>query len=516
MTLRRWPLAFLALSATGALAATISGGRVTEDFSSLEYADLTLSSSSLTTGVWDIGNGRARAHAFANGAAGTTRPIDFGDGSDGAVASTTGYTFDTDTHPNGFNFTSLSITGGTITVTGSNPLVIRSLTTITISVPLDLSGATGSNGSLSGLLNNGPSTPTCLARGGYGGSATLVSASSGGDAIQSDGTPEGGGNEGQGQTGANTAAVDGQGAIGSPTSNNFELDPTAFICGSGGPGGGGYSDTVTNFGSGASGGAGGGRVRLVSVGDLNVGAVNAAGGDGGNGATVGAGCSGNGSAGNGGAVWMQTLGDLLTGAPPDVTAGTSGTSACYIGSGLSFFDGFARGDTAAAGARPAWATAAGSFDTDVVPASLTSVVQSKAYPLDVLNAGFSAPVIASTGTVAMEYAGSTDGVTFGAYVTDLTQLSDRNYRFVRWRATLTNPGAAGASPTLTRVEIPFEDLGLSSVDFKLAAGCGTLAANRPGPGGPRPWDRSDFTGALCTAFAVFALYGARRLSFLRS
>jgi hypothetical protein len=501
-------LAVLGTVSAGALAATISGGVVTEDFTTLDYADRSLPSSAITTGVWDVANGRVRAHAFADGAAGSTRPIDFGDGSDGTVASTTGYVFNTDTHPNGFNFISLAITGGTLSVTGSNPLVIRSLTTITITPTLNLRGPSGASGSTGGTTVPGPVTSTCLAAGGFGGSANGTAGQDGGDSITSDGTPEGAGNYGRGRTALAPAIVDGQGSSAGPADSNFELNPAAFLCGAGGPGGGGYSAGGGGaFASGGAGGSGGGRVHLVAVGNVSVTAVTAKGGDGGNGVLVAAGpvCSGNGSGGNGGSIWMQTLGGITTGTPPDVTGGTSGVSTCSIGSDQSLITGFTRGDTAAAGARPAWAS--GSFDTDVVPPLLTSTVQSKAYPLGVLNAGFSAPVVTSSGSIAVEYAGSQDGVTFDAYDSDLTALSNRNYRFVRWRATLTNPGGPGASPEITRITMPFEELGLGSVDLKLAAGCGTIAASGGGGSAPRPWNRNDGANALLTAIALICFFG---------
>lgn len=489
-------------------AATIAGSRVTEDFTTLEYADLTsLASSAATTGVWDVPRGRARAHAFANGDA--SRPIDFGNGADGVVNRSTGYAFDTDSHPNGYDFASLTITGGTITVTGRNALVIRSLGAISITPALSVSGPDANDGLASGATVPGPLAITCAADGGAGGAATATTASNGGDGVQSDGTPEGFGFEGQGEVGGpNNATIHGQGSFGAAASDDYD-NPANFICGSSGPGGGGRSNGGANIASGGAGGAGGGRMRLVAVDDINVNSVLARGGNGGDGLIAGTGpeCSGYGSGGNGGAIWIQTLGNIVTGSPPDVSGGNSGT-ACLASNGPALITGWTRGDTATAAGHPGWASP-GSFFTETVPASVTSVVQSKAYPLGVLNAGFSAPSFTAGGggTVTVEYAGSRDGVSFDAYTTDLPSLSDKNYRFVRWRATF-NTGGGGATPTLTRVEIPYEERGLTTVDLKLAAGCASVAsiAGSGGENGPRPRaPGSDAAGALMTVAAITML-----------
>src|SRR5690349_10011143 len=107
-----WILCFAAHSH----AFTISNGQFTENFSDPTYFDAANS-----TGLWNAIDGAAEGGRFAN-VGGSFKTISFGDGSDGAVNTSSGYTFDTNSHPNGYNFTQLSITGGTITVTGSNPL----------------------------------------------------------------------------------------------------------------------------------------------------------------------------------------------------------------------------------------------------------------------------------------------------------------------------------------------------------------------------------------------------------
>lgn len=497
----------LSLVLTGSsFAASISNGTVVEDFTTLEYADLT-SSNLVTAGVWDTSHQQARSHVYANGILESSRPVDFGDGSDGVVNSATGYTFNTNTHQDGFNFQSLNISAGAITVTGSYPLIIRSLSTINIDVALNVSGTNGDPGNVNGLTNTGKVAKTCSANGGDGGAANATAGSDGGDAIMSDGNPEGGGNYGQGQTTVNSNMIDGQGAISGPASNDFETN-TNFVCGGSGPGGGGFSDGASLFASGGAGGAGGGIVKLVAIGDITLtAATEAKGGDGGNGITVAAGplCSGNGSGGNGGVIWMQSLSGITTTLPPDVSGGNSGTSACYIGSGASFFSGFTRGDTRSTDPRPGWA--GGSYDTEIVPANLQSTIQSKSYPLGVMNASFSTPTVTSTGTVSVTYAGSKDGTTFSGFVSDITTLSNQGYRYVKWRAVFTNPVAAGASPTLSQVSIPFTDLGISAFDIKLSAGCASLQA----VDSTQSKKHSDWNGFLNLSFQILILFGISRL-----
>src|SRR5689334_833764 len=121
----------------------IQNGILTENFTDSSHWDAANS-----TGLWNIVANAAQAGRVAN--ATTSDPINFGDGSDGTLSSSTGYTFNTDTHPNGFNFISVNITGGTIQVKGSHPLVIRSLSNMTISPTLSVRGGDGQNGVANG------------------------------------------------------------------------------------------------------------------------------------------------------------------------------------------------------------------------------------------------------------------------------------------------------------------------------------------------------------------------------
>lgn len=486
----------------------MGGGRLTEDFSSLEHADL-----DRTTGLWNVVAGQARAAVYANAEAG--RPILFGNGSDGALDVSGAYTFNTDSRTDGiFNFTSVNIrAGATITVTGSNPLRIRSLGAVTIdpAFPARSSSPSGDPGNAAGTASTAGTAVTCGALGARAGAGGHIAANAGQNGTEgrdSAGNPEAG-LAGTGETGANTAAVNAQGALSSPASANFDTAAN-FQCGTGGAGGGGYFLGALQLASGGAGGAGGGRLHITAVGDLNLTAApNASGGNGGNGVLVAAApnrCSGNAAGGTGGSVWLQTLGSL--GSPqPNVDGGTGGTSVCDgvgTGQGLS---GISRGDSAP-GSRPGF-VGASDYDTDRVPANTTSVVYSKAYDLSVWNAGFSsAPTVTQTlngGTISVAFAGSADGATFGDYSTDLPSLGNRGYRYLKFRITITSAGAAAASPFVSRITLSYSDLGLEALKLKLTPGCGRIG--RAGPGGPPPADLCLLAGLMLLASLALRLRG---------
>lgn len=468
--------------------ANTSGGRLIEDFSSDTYADY-----SSTTGFWDLPGRRARAAVYTDATgSGTARPVTFGDGSDGVLDSANGATFNTDLRPNGFNYRSVNISAGTITVTGSNPLVIRSLTTMNIAagVTFSLDGAGDVAGSLGGAANGtttraaAAATPTCASQGGAGGSADASTSTDGGDGLLSDGTPD----LGSGGLRNDDSVLAGDGGNGSPTAAALptanDFDTTGFICGPGGAGGGGDTagNGVGDYATGGAGGSGGGRVRLISAGDMTIGTtITARGGTAGRGAGAGTACSGSGAGGNGGAVWLQTLRTLTTVAP-DVSFGTgNGTPCNAIAAPVDGNNGASRSDQAGVGAN----------GTTLAPASQTYVIQSKAYDLDTLNAGFSeAPTVsASAGggsTPSVEYAGSIDGSTFSDFTSDITQLNGKDYRYLKFRITIRTGGVAAATPEVTRIEIPYKDLGYERLELKLSPGCGNIKQFGGKTGGTTP------------------------------
>ncbi len=451
--------------AVPANAYTISGGSLVEDFTTIDGLDATAS-----TGLWNIVSRAAEATRVAN--AQVTRPIAFGDGSDGIVSSSSGYTFDTDARPNGYNFISLSITGGTVTVRGRSPLVIRSLSTVTITPTIDLSGANGTAGTANGgtAAVSGGGAVTCYSDGGSGGDATPSNGTSG---KRSDGTADTAG--GAAVSGAAACAEAGSpGAAVPSVSGVFSTFDTSgsFICGASGAGGGGHRNGG-NFSTGGGGGGGGGTVRITAAGNLTVGTIIANGGNGGAKATD-THASGAGSGGNGGAIWLQTLATLSTGATPTATGGAAGDS---FNSGTN---GFIRGDGPT---RPAWAAAVG-YDTTNVPASQTAIVQGR-YDLGTTNAAFfTTPTITTTlngGTVTTTYAGSQDNAAYSDFTSDLSSLSNRGFRYLKVRFAIANSGGAGLSPQVTQISIPITEL-----DVRLMGGCGRLEeiGNRGGGQGP--------------------------------
>ena len=491
-----------------------SGATLVEDFSTLDHAD-----PSNSTGVWNSVDHSARAQAFANSE--STRPIDFGDGRDGTVNTANGYVFNTDVHPNGFNFQSLAISGGTIQIIGSHPLVIRSLTTIDITPSIQVNGANGDPGRADGLSVSGPKAVTCHADGGSGGGATAATPSNGEDGFQGSGSSDPG-THGTGQSGGSySGSVDAIESSLLPNGPNFDSSPaTDFLCGTGGAGGGGFTNGAS-FGSGGAGGAGGGVLKIVAVGDIHLAATEAKGGNGGdkapnlNSPT----CTGVGMGGFGGVIFFQTLGGLYTSVDPDVSGGhwgaqTPGANDCN-GSG-NVWDGFDRGDTASTGNRPTWVNSSSAsavyYDTDRVPAGVQSQVQSKSYDLGVLNASFATETVNSTGAVSMSYAGSSDGVSFSAFGS-LQAMSNQGYRYLKFRATFTSPAGGGVAPKVTGLSIPYTDSGLASLNTKIFAGCGTLALT--GAKDKSSDSKSDEAGVLFTLVALSLLYGMSRLRLER-
>jgi len=455
---------------------SISGGQLVEDFTSLDGADLTN-----TTGLWNTVTSKAEAGRVADAGGGTHRPISFGDGSDGILDTSGGYSFDTDAKPNGYNFKRVNITGGTITVTGSNPLIIRSLTTVNITPTIQVNGTAGSDGVANGSSTapSGGTAVTCPAVGGAGGTASAGAVGNGADGVIYTGATDASGGLGQ----VNGTNGDDGGATSALPGANFD-NATAFICGGGGGGGGGHRNTVGfQYATGGAGGAGGGTVRITAVGSLTVGTIEAEGGNGGNGITSdGANCSGAGAGGHGGAVWLQTLADIPLAIPaPSVTNGTGGTSACG-GAASDGTVGKIRLDSSP-GNRPAHSNVA-DYDTDDVFPSRSYVIQSAAYDLGTLNANFkTAPTVTQTlnsGTISLSYAGSVDGSVFSDYESDITKLSGKNYRYLKFKINITTAAIAGASPEVSRIVIDFADSGLAKVDLKLTAGCGTIQNGESG------------------------------------
>jgi hypothetical protein len=475
------------------LSHTASIQQLVEDFSTFRYSDQAAS-----TGVWNTTDQVAQAAVVAN--SDTSRKLNFGDGSDGVLSSSDGYTFDTDTHPKGYNFDSVSITGGTIIIKGSYPLVIRSRTSVTFSPELTLNGTVGSNGVLQGSVTEptGGSSSTCIGKGGNGGSANASTGTAGGDGVQASGITEAA-TGGAGKTGAGSADDAANSVTGPGASSTFETS-SSLICGTGGGGGGGHS-VGGAFGTGGAGGGGGGVVHIVALGNITLGQLTANGGDGGTGASGGAVCAGNGAGGNGGAIWLQTFHTAST-TSLSVAGGTGSTNGCNLG-GVSGVNGSFRVD-AVSGISSGFSTA----NADI---NQSYAVQSKAYDLSTLNATFpSDPTITSesgNGTVSVSYAGSSDGATFSDFTDQIQTLNNKNYRYLKFKVTLLTASVAGLSPTVSKIVIPYSDLGLGHVDLKMTMGCGSMTTQRDHSNQNHERRESSDSNSPQTYFAVLLIFG---------
>lgn len=447
---------------------------MTEDFTTITYADFTSS-----TGVWNIVDHVAQAAVYANGGTDTYRKLDFGDGSDGAVQSENGYYFDTDQKPNGYNFTSVNISGGTIYVTGKNKLIIRALGSVTISPDINVKGGSGQDGvansSTYGLAGGGP--VTCTYSGGTGGNASASAGSSAADAYAADGSTEAG-TGGSGTTGAGAAGA----ASASATGPGGDFDAGGFVCGTAGAGGGGHSNGAALYATGASGGAGGGLLRIIALGSIYLGNTDASGGDGGIGVTDGSNCSGHAAGGSGGAVWLQTY-HTLSAVTPTVAGGNGGTGGgCGLGAGASA-TGVYRGDSQAATSRPAWAAGAGNYNTLNAIPSQSYIIQSKPYDLGTINAKFETnPTVGinyNSGNVTVEWAGSATNLTYTPFTSEISSLSNRGFRYLKFRITIHTASAAGISPQVTSISVPFEDASEKDFSVRLTPwfGCFFLSKN---------------------------------------
>ncbi len=472
-----------ALTYTSAHAATI-----TEDFTSTTQWD-----SASSTGLWNGSTHEARAAVFINGD--PTRPVSFGDGRDGVVNTGAGYHFDTDAHPL-YQFQSLTISGGSISVTGKNPLIIQSLGAVTIASPISVRGGNGQNGS-TGSLTTSPTGGTGVAGGGWGGAGGNVTAGPtahvGTDGLKPDGVTD--------DTSATGGAIQSNGTNSSDQLLSTDFDTGPLIAGGGGGGG---STIVGTSATGGGGGAGGGVLKISALGAISVAAVDANGGDAGQNAGT---CSGYGSPGNGGGVWLQSLSSVSTSTEPLVFAGTVTSTGCGVA--VTPQDGTERADTPAGVTPSGWVSSPLIMDSSPAVPTQTYTIQSKGYDLHTLNALFSGPaVITQTlngGTIDVTYSGSSDGTTYSAETTDLTTLSNQGYRYVRFKISITTAGSAGASPVVTRVSLPYTEKGVADLDLSLGFGCGSLAMISRGGGSSGPQGGSKSTSAQAAEFALLLL-----------
>ena len=488
--------AITALFAGLAFTAAANAATVTEDFTSTAQWD-----SASSTGVWNSIGHEARAAVFSDGD--PARPITFGDGSDGEVNTASGFNFDTDAHQV-YQFRSLTISGGSISITGKNPLIIQSLGAVNISPSISAKGGDGQNGSTV-TLTTAPAGGTPIAGGGSGGAGgNIVTgvAQVGSDGLKPDGSPD---------TSAAGGAVQTSGTASSDELLTPDFDLLNPLIAGGGGGGG--ARTVVTSATGGGGGAGGGVVRISALGPITFNSINASGGAAGLNAGANPNCSGYGSPGNGGAVWLQSI-SAISGIEPVVAAGTTTSTGCGVPA--TTLDGTSRADTIGAVAPSGWSTSYVTDSSLAVP-SQTYTIQSKGYDLHTLNAVFTAQAdvlqSANSGTIAVNYSGSADGTTYSADTTDLTTLSNQGYRYVRFKIAITTAGSAGLSPIVTRVSIPYTEKGVADLDLSLGFGCGSLALVGAGSHDDRNGGSS--SAAHAAEFVLLLIAFAGTLRFYR-
>lgn len=223
----------------------------------------------------------------------------FGNGSNGAYSATANTTLAGGT----YNYTTFNIDAGvTVTVTGSQPLVIYCTGGATINGALR---ANGQNGANAVTFSNAGTGGAGVAGGGNGGDGTYSSSTGPLDGIDGTGTGgtntkgqgwSGGGGAGYATVGASSGGVGGFGGAAYGT-----IQITATDAGSGGGGGsGGYS-------CGGGGGGGGGGYITIQAMSINIGATGVISANGGDGGSDGTGNCGGGGGGSGGSIWLATL-----------------------------------------------------------------------------------------------------------------------------------------------------------------------------------------------------------------
>lgn len=264
-----------------------------------------------------------------------------GTGSNGAFTASANTTIAGGT----YNYSSFTIVSGvTVTVTGTQPLIIRCTGAVVINGTLDASGGNGTNG----ITFTAAGTGGIGVAGGQNGGNGTYSTSLGGMLAQ-DGAGAGGvttagngwsGGGGAGYGAAGTASGGSTGGFAGPVYGDAQL--SAILGGSGGGGGsGGFS-----CGSGG-GGAGGGYIEITACSGITIGATGVVRANGGNGGSDGTGNCGGGGGGSGGTVWLGAP-SIVNNGQVRATGGSGGASAVpgapYYGTGANGANGRIRID----------------------------------------------------------------------------------------------------------------------------------------------------------------------------
>jgi len=242
-----------------------------------------------------------------------------GTGVDGAYSATSSTTLTGGT----YNYTTFNIDPGvTVTVTGSQPLIIYCTGAATINGSLL---AVGQNGADGVTYVNGGVGGLGVAGGANGGTGTFASGSgpitagpgSGPGGVSTEGAGwSGGGGAGYTTTGASSGGV---GGIGGPSYGTIQISGTD--AGSGGGGGSGGYDCGAG-----GGGGGGGFVKIQSATSIMIGAAGVISVNGGNGGSDGTGNCGGGGGGSAGSIWLASSSVTFNGIMTAV-GGNGGASA---------------------------------------------------------------------------------------------------------------------------------------------------------------------------------------------
>lgn len=295
---------------------------------------------------------------------------DFGDGSDGAFAQTSGVTTLNTAGKYIYQYTSFSLTGTASLTTGSNldnaPLIILvqgDLTVTSSTVPAvtragkggvgAVGGSGGGSGTNPGSAGTAPDFAATAIKataptGGAGGVFSVIGRSGGGGAGGAGlGNPGIAGSTGGGSTAGGTASGKESYSAGMSIARLLALTHL----GGGGAGGGGGSSNGGVGGTGGTGGNGGGCIIFLVGGNINItstfsvagdtGSVGAAGGAGGGGSAGG----GGGGGGGGGFIAILYSGSVTANSATfTVTGGAGGAGGAGNGTGETGGAGGAGGD----------------------------------------------------------------------------------------------------------------------------------------------------------------------------
>jgi|GEM_PF-1723374 len=328
-----------------------------------------------------------------------------GTGLDGAYSATSNTTLAGGT----YNFTTFNINSGvTVSVTGTQPLIIYCTGAVTINGILTAQGGNGTNGITYTAAGTGG---VGVAGGGNGGDGTY--STSVGGMLASPGAGAGGvnnqGNAWSGGGGAGYSAVGGS-TLNIPNGSGGPIYGTADIAGleagsGGGGGSGGYS-----CGSGG-GGAGGGIIYIVAGGGITIGATGSINVNGGNGGSDGTGNCGGGGGGSGGSIILRSA-TMTNNGTLSASGGIGGASnvaySPYYGEGGAGAAGRIRLDYNGALLGTGTVTPAAGYHTGVPTAVLQANISSTNIQCNGANNG-SATVVVTGGVPSYTYAWTPSG-----------------------------------------------------------------------------------------------------------